>query len=110
MDTTVVIGGKEMKLRANALLPRKYRHFFNRDLFSDMKKLQSKTAEGEDFDGELLENMTWLMLREAGEPVGDTPEEWLASIDDVLEVYLVQPQVIELWARSQATTAVPKKK
>lgn len=112
MDKIVKISGKDCTLRANALLPRKYRHFFNRDLISDMKKLQEKykSTEGADFDSEVFENLAWLMLREGGEQVGNDPEEWLASIDDMLEVYRLLPAVVELWGSSQVTTAIPKKK
>lgn len=112
MKKIVNIGGKDMTICANALLPRKYRQFFGRDLFRDMNEIvkKSKASGGEDFDGEMLENLTWLMLREGGEDVGTTPEEWLASVDDMLEVYRAQPQVIELWASSQTTTSQPKKK
>lgn len=112
MDKVVTISGAECTLRANALLPRKYRHFFNRDLIADMNKLVKKYKEtdGADFDTEVFENLTWLMLREGGEDVGNDPEEWLASIDDMLEVYQVLPEVVSLWSSTLQTTSVPKKK
>ena len=113
MDKQITIGGKSQTLRANALLPRKYRHYFNRDLISDMKKMVDdyKKSDGESYDTELFENLTWLMLREGANPgIPETPEGWLASIDSVLDVYQALPVVVELWALNEQTTAVPKKK
>ena len=112
MDRNVTIDGKSCVLRSNALLPRKYRHFFNRDLISDMNKLRDKyrATDGAEFDAEVFENLTWLMLREAGEQVGNDPEEWLASIDDMLQVYSLLPVVVELWGASLQTTSTSKKK
>lgn len=112
MDKKVTIGGREQTLRNNALLPRKYRHFFGRDLISDMNALvkKFKASNGEEFNTEVLENLTWLMLREAGEEVGANPDEWLASLDSAVEVYELLPEVIELWGAGVQTTSVPKKK
>ena len=112
MDKVIEIAGKTMTLRANALLPRKYRHTFNRDLIADMNKLSIsfKKSGGTDFDAEVCENLTWLMLREGGEDVGNTPEDWLATLDDILIVYAALPDVVELWGRSLQQTAIPKKK
>lgn len=112
MDKIVIIGGVEHTLRANALLPRKYRHMFNRDLIADMNKLvkKYKESDGEDFSAEVFENLTWLMLKESGEDVGNDPEEWLAGIDDMLEVYQILPDVVSLWGATLQTTSIPKKK
>lgn len=112
MDRIVTVDGREMTLRSNALLPRKYRHFFGRDLISDMNGLVKgyKASGGEDFDTEVLENLTWLMFREGGENVGTHPDEWLASLDSALEIYALLPDVIELWGAGIQTTSSPKKK
>ena len=112
MDRVINISGREQVLRANALLPRKYRHIFGRDLIADMNKLVEsyKKSDKKDLDVEIFENLTWLMLREGGENVGGSPEEWLASVDDVLAIYEVLPVVVELWVSNQKTTAIAKKK
>jgi hypothetical protein len=50
------------------------------------------------------------MLKEAGEDVGNNPEEWLAGIDDMLKVYQILPDVVSLWGATLQTTSIPKKK
>ena len=40
MERTVNISGKEVKMRASALIPRLYRFKFGRDMISDMRQLQ----------------------------------------------------------------------
>lgn len=112
MDRIVEIAGQSMTLRANALLPRKYRHAFGRDLIADMKALHDDYTKsgGTTFNAEVFEDLAWLMLREGGEAVGASPEEWLAGIDDPMGLYLILPDVVDLWASSLQTTAKPKKK
>lgn len=111
MKKTIVLDGKERSLESNALLPRVYRKNFGRDLIVDMRKMaeQAKT-DPDGINMETLENVTWLMLKAAGEDVGETPEEWLVSLDDSLAVYFVMNDVVELWLSSQKTTSTPKKK
>ena len=109
MDRTVTLEGKEMTLRANALLPRKYRFKFGRDIMQDMQKLTA-TEENPDIDISIFENLAWLMFKSAGEDVGESPEEWLESLDDMFSVYMIIPNVVELWSENNKTTSVPAKK
>lgn len=127
MERAVNINGKEMRMRASALIPRLYRYKFGRDAISDMmslKKAFDKAAalpegatEEEKADAQfsvldltIFENMAWIMLKHAGEDVGDSPEEWLDSIDGVFSIYEFLPDIMDLWAMNQATTSVPRKK
>lgn len=112
MDKIIEIAGERMTLRANALLPRKYRHLFNRDLISDMRKVHDGYQKGgdADIDTEVFENLAWLMLKEGGEDVGATPEEWLGSLDDPFSLYHILPDVVDLWLGNLVQTATPKKK
>ena len=135
MRKKIIIEGKARTLEANALLPRQYRNEFGRDLIVDVKKLLGKvqlTAEAlkkarQDPDGlaadlladpdaldgmdlSVVENLAWLMLRAGGEDVGDSVEDWLASLQDFMTVYNIMPEIIELWITSQKTTEKPKKK
>ena len=127
MEKTLMIGGKEVHMRASALVPRLYRFKFGRDMVSDMNRLRrafekaQKAAEGgneEDIENAQLssldltifENVSYIMIKHAGEDIPDSPDEWLDTIDGVFSIYEVLPQILELWSLNQATTSTPKKK
>lgn len=118
IEKKATIDGKEYTFRSSALLPRLYRAKFRRDLVRDMRQLMKayKAADGDEeafldvADLEVFENVAWIMLHYAGEDVGDSPEEWLNALDGVFSAYAAMPVIIELWAKEQKTTSVPKKK
>ena len=127
MERTVNVGGKELKMRASALIPRLYRFKFKRDMVADMRQLQRAYAkasalpydatdeEREDAqfsvaDLTLFENVAYIMAKHGGNEMPDTPEEWLDSIDGVFSIYEVLPIVLELWGMNMETTSIPKKK
>lgn len=126
MTSTAIIGGKEFRMRASALTPRLYRAFFKRDMIRDMQNLiktysevieipedapkeQREEASLKLLDHlEVFENVAWLFCKEAGEEVGNSPEEWLDSIDGIFSIYEAMPIIIELWVDNQVTTSKPK--
>lgn len=134
MKKTITLEGKELTLESNALLPRHYRRIFGRDMLRDMNRLMRdlrkdlkdlKNVEDpeireemlENIDLEVVENVTWLMLKiakdENGNRINDvknSPEEWLESLDESMAVYFVMGDVIDLWMQGQKTTSKPKKK
>ena len=127
MERTVQIDGKPMRMRASALIPRLYRFKFGRDLIADMNRLkkaydkanalppdateeQRQDAQLEATELTIFENVAYLMAKQAGEPVPDTPDEWLDGMDGVFSVYEVLPVILELWGANLTTTAKPKKK
>ena len=127
MERTVNVGGKELKMRASALIPRLYRFKFKRDMVADMRQLQRAYAkasalpddatdeEREDAqfsvaDLTIFENVAYIMAKHGGNEMPDTPEEWLDSIDGVFSIYEVLPIVLELWGMNMETTSIPKKK
>jgi len=111
MKKTIEIDGKKMVIEANGLLPRLYKKEFGGDLFGSMKKLvDNYEKDPEGADTEVLENVTWLMLRAGGTDVPPTVEEWLEGISDILSLYKAFKDVSSLWGKSQKTTSKPKKK
>lgn len=123
MLKTVQADGREMTMKASALLPRQYRYHFGRDLIVDLRRAfeasgksldeiaQDPAGAGLDaLDMSVFENLAWLMLRNGGEDVGSSPEEWLDGIDDPMIFYTLLPAVVDLWIANTATTAKPKKK
>ena len=84
----------------------------------DMRRLAKayKETDGDEekmlevFDLEIFERAAWIMLKHAGEEVGDSPEEWLDSLDGVFSVYEVLPVILEMWNMNNKTTSKPRKK
>lgn len=128
MERIIEIGGKAVKMRCTALLPRIYRHRFGHDLIVDMQALREhynravlaeKDTELTDdekaeaqlsiIDLEIFENIAWLFVR-AGEPetTPDSPDEWLDTLDGMFSIYEVLPEIFSLWRESQKTTSTPK--
>lgn len=117
MEKTVIIDGKEVRMRASALIPRLYRFKFGRDMIADMQALATKYAKIQDkgeqlsvLDLTVFENLAWLFCKHADDSIPDTPEEWLDNMDGMFSVYEVLPQMLELWTASSKTTAKPAKK
>lgn len=129
MERSVLIGGKETRMRASALIPRLYRYKFDRDMVTDMRQLQKaynkamevrnkeEATEEEIRDAQLsamdltiFENVAWLMVKHADPTAPDDPDAWLDGIDGVFSIYEVLPVILELWKVNNATTSVPVKK
>lgn len=126
MTKTVVIDGKEYRMRASALTPRLYRAFFKRDMIRDMQNLlgaydklitlpedaseeEKNEANLKVLDSlEVFENVAWIFCKEGGEKVGNSPEEWLDTIEGMFSIYEAMPTIIDLWAENQTTTSIPK--
>ncbi len=124
MERTLNIGGKSMRMRASALIPRLYRFKFGRDLIKDMSQLEETykkamsakedaTDEGRTFsalDLTIFENVAWVMAKAADPDIPSEPDEWLDGIDGVFSIYEVLPQILELWVAGLETTSTPRKK
>ena len=126
MIRTVIIDGKEYRMRASALTPRLYRAFFKRDMIRDMQNLlhaynkmlslPDDATEDEKNEAnlvildylEVFENVAWLFCKEGGESVGNSPEEWLDSIEGMFSIYEAMPAIIDIWIENQETTSIPK--
>lgn len=118
IEKKVEVDGKEHTFRSSALLPKLYRAKFGRDMVADMRKLAKayKETQGDEekmleaFDLEIFERAAWLMMKHAGEDVGEDPDEWLESLDGAFSVYEALPSILELWNRNNKTTSKPRKK
>ena len=116
MEKTVLIEGKEVKLKSSAALPRIYRVKFGRDLFSDFYKIQ-RDAKKEDDQivlpasmMEIFENIAYLMAKHADPSQPDTIEEWLEQFSNAFSVYKIMPDVMEMWTEENKQTVTAKKK
>lgn len=117
MEKTIDIGGKSVRLRATAAVPRLYRIKFGKDILQDISRLEKalKKAEQEEnafsvADLETFENCAYIMAKHADpENVPGSIDEWLDQFD-TFSIYLVLPEIIELWRLNEATAVESKKK
>lgn len=126
MEKTIIVGGKEIKMKASALVPRLYRFKFGRDMLSDLSKLEKafnkkqdlpkdateeeiQEAELSALDLTIFENTAFVMAK-LGDPeaVPETVDAWMDEFE-IFSIYEALPQILELWKMSNQTTAVPKK-
>ena len=126
MEKVINIGGKDVKMRASALIPRMYRFKFGRDILRDMtslKKAFKKRSElPEDATDEqkeeatlseinlmIFENVAYIMAKHADARIADDPDEWLDGFE-MFSIYEVFPEILNMWELNNATTSQPKKK
>lgn len=122
LEKTVNIGGKEVKFKSSAAVPRIYRTKFGRDIFKDLTVLENSfskaggadaAAKGSTFpieDLELFENIAYVMAYHADpETVPGNIEQWLDQFE-IFSIYEVLPDILELWGSNMATTSTSKKK
>lgn len=102
----LTISGKSVRFEANALFPVKYKKEFQRDIFKDLKYIESmqniNASNFEQFDMDVLYNIVWT-LAWFGDRTIPERDEWLLSFNE-FNVYEVLPQVIDLLTESLATT------
>lgn len=121
MEKTIAIGGRELKLKSSAAVPRLYRLKFRRDIYSDMSKLikdfekaekAKKKSDGESslpIDSlELFENLAYIFAKHADSSIPNTIDEWLEEFE-CFDIYEVLPEIIDLWLVDNQTMSTPKK-
>lgn len=126
MEKVINIGGKDVKMRASALIPRMYRFKFGRDILRDMtslKKAFKKRSElPEDATDEqkeeatlseinlmIFENVAYIMAKHADPSIPDDPNEWLDGFE-MFSIYEIFPEILQMWNLNNETTSKPKKK
>ena len=115
---TLQVGNRGIDFRGSALLPKLYRAKFGRDLIRDISRLEKNVKRKEDgsienldmMDLTIFEDFAYMMAKHADPTVPEDPDEWLDSIDGVLDVYLIFPELLELWSSNIHTTSIPAKK
>ena len=112
MERTISIDDKNVKFKATASTIRKYRERFGRDLLMDFQRLQDEASSGETLTVDALntfENLAYTMAKQADPDIPDEPDEWLDEFN-MFSIYVVLPQIVELWQLSTLPTAESKKK
>ena len=112
MEKIINIDGKDVKFKATASTIRQYRARFGRDLLQDFQKLQNDASEADVLSVDTLtifENLAYTMAKQADPEIPDTADEWLDGFD-MFSIYVVLPQIVELWQLSNLPVSTPKKK
>lgn len=112
MQKTIEIDGKSVEFKATAATIRNYRSMFGRDLLMDFQKLQKDMDAGATLSVDTLmifENLAYIMAKQADPGIPDSPDEWLDSFD-MFSIYVVLPQIVELWQLSTIPVSTSKKK
>lgn len=115
LTTKVTIDGKEVTFKASAAIPRIYRIKFHRDIYRDLKELETSINKDDPnnssldtFSLELFENIAYVMAKHADNSIPDTPEEWLDEFN-TFSIYQVLPELIKLWGLNVETEIQAKK-
>lgn len=111
MEKIISIGGKEVGFKATASTTKRYREKFNRDLFKDISSLIPKVSEN-DLGAEELEifmNVAYVMAWQYDHTIPSDPDEWLDEFE-MFDIYMILPQIIELWGMNTEQLEKPKKK
>ncbi|WP_124728803.1 hypothetical protein [Staphylospora marina] len=93
MEKTLIIDGKQVRFKATAALPLRYKAQFGRDFFSELLKMGAIEKLGNmdttnvtraDLDGldfEVFYNVAWCMAKTADPSIPD-PITWLDQFDE----------------------------
>lgn len=116
-EVVISIGGKDVKFRSSAAIPRLYRLKFGRDILMDMEALQKDfvNQEGASMSSlgieslEIFENVAYIMARHADPDVPADIDEWLEQFE-TFDIYQILPEIFGMWAANMQTDIQPKKK
>lgn len=112
----IEIDGQEVEFRASAAVPRMYRIKFGRDIYKDLRQLETSVGENDEdasgldlFSLEMFENIAFIMAKHASpETVPSEPDEWLEQFN-TFSIYQILPQLIELWGLNVQTQVEARK-
>jgi len=107
MERFIDIDGKNYRLVANGLTPRKYRELFGKEVFLGMQKAIG--ADSTILDSEVFENLAFCMAVQGGSMPEKTIDEWLEKLDNPMAVIEVASDIMEMWMAETKTTSVGKK-
>lgn len=121
MERTITVSGREVKLKTNAGILRRYRQWFGRDIVTDMNEIFNELANVVASDGTVLfstlpvdvltkfEDACYAMNK-YGDPEGvpDDIDEWLDGFE-TFDIYEIFPEILDLWELDGHTQSTAKK-
>lgn len=112
MEKTIRIDDRDVRFKTTAATIRIYRQRFGRDLLLDFEGLMKEASGGGTWSVEALttfENFAFVAAKQADPSIPDDPDEWLETFE-MFSIYLIWPQLVELWTDSSTPTSESKKK
>lgn len=102
--------------KASAAVPRLYRVKFGRDIYRDLRQLETSVGDNNEdassldmFSLEMFEDLAWIMAKHAKpQEVPDNPEDFLDQFN-TFSIYQILPQLIELWGLNVQTQVDARK-
>ena len=111
MQKVIKIGNKEVAFKATAYTLKLYREMFQRDALVDMAELE--TYIGSDNPQirslEVFSDLAYCMAKQANPDMTESVDEWLDGFE-VFDIYLILPEILELWQGNNVTTVEARKK
>ncbi|MBG9826858.1 hypothetical protein [Bacillus wiedmannii] len=120
MEKTIVIDGKQVRLKSTAATVKRYKAQFRRNLFADLMGLGAISAltssdgtqqpidmsnvDLSNVDFELIYDLTWLFAKTADQSIPD-PMVWLDSFEE-FPIEEIMPEIMDL---IQVTMGAKKK-
>lgn len=116
MEKTIIIDGKEVKMKSSAAVPRMYRKQFGRDIFKDMMELKKDVDKKKNRNREIpieslemFENVAYVMAKHADwKNVPNNIMEWMEGFE-TFSIYEVLPEIMSLWDLNNKKLEDPKK-
>ena len=102
MEMTIKIGGKDVRVKATASLPLKYRAYFGRDLFADLSSIPAGVRDMSKIDTSVFYNVAWCMAKTADDKIPEI-EKWVDSFE-YFNPFNVYNQIMVLLNNTLQTT------
>lgn len=109
MEKVIVIDEKEVKFKATSGTFRRYRSQFNRDLLTDMQRLEktfrkNKNDKSQQFSAQdltMFENISWAMAKTADSCIPNA-DAWLDQFE-MFSIYQIFPEILDLLVANMKT-------
>jgi len=109
MTKDILIGGKAVRMTANAATAYRYKQVFGKDLM----KIFQDIAKSEQADVNTFQELAYVMAKQASGEAGKISIDdyliWLEAFDP-FEIAAASGQIMELYTGQKITTSKPKKK
>lgn len=120
-EKTVKVGEKEVRFTSSAMIPLLYRNEFKgKDIFVDMQKLHNEMESKEEKELDLsvealevFERVAYIFAKHTAKVEKredfESMEDWFLQFE-TFDIYLILPQIIDLWVVENQTKSKSKKK